>query len=91
MIAAGEQQPDRVGELEREDDVGVVDLGPAELLLQRRLEDADDLPIDVVDRRREEQQRADDPADVPPAVAGRRDAAAAPAGDGDGWCMEAPS
>ena len=59
---AGDQKPDRVGELEREDDVGVVDLAPAELLLQRRLEDADDLPVDVVDRRREEQQRADDPA-----------------------------
>ena len=61
---AGEQEPDRVGELEREDDVGVVDLAPAELLLQRRLQDADDLPVDVVDRRRKEQQRADDPAVV---------------------------
>ena len=59
---AGEQKPDRVGELEREDDVGVVDLAPAELLLERGLEDADDLPVDVVDRRREEEQRADDPA-----------------------------
>ena len=59
---AGDQEPDRVGELEREDDVGVVDLAPAELRLQRRLEDADDLPVDVVDRRGKEQQRADDPA-----------------------------
>ena len=61
----GEQQADGVGELEREHDVRVVDLGPAELLLQCRLEDADDLAIDVVDSRREEEQRADDPADVP--------------------------
>jgi hypothetical protein len=60
-----DQEPDRVGELEREDDVGVVDLAPAELLLQRRLEDADHLAVDVVDRRREEQQRADHPAVVP--------------------------
>ena len=34
--AAGNQQPDGIGELEGEDDVGVVDLRPAELLLQRR-------------------------------------------------------
>ena len=61
---AGDQKPDRVRELEREDDVAVVDFRPAELLLQRRLEDPDDLAIDVVDRRREEQQRADHPADV---------------------------
>ena len=90
-MPAGEQQADRVGELEREDDVGVVDLGPAELLLQRRLEDADDLAIDVVDRRGEEQQRADDPADVAAAArAPRHRRRRGPAG-GDGWCMEAPS
>ena len=59
---AGEEKGDGVGELEREDDVGVVDLAPAELALQRRLQDPDDLPVDVVDRRREEQQRADHPA-----------------------------
>ena len=72
------EQADRIGELKGEDDVGVVDLGPAELPLQRRLEDADDLPVDVVDGRGEEQQPADDPAeaadrDVPrPAAAGAR-------------------
>jgi hypothetical protein len=33
-----------------------------QVALQRRAEDADDLPIDVVDRRREEEQRADRPA-----------------------------
>ena len=59
---AGGEQADRVGELEGEDDRGVVALGPSELALQRALEDADDLAIDVVDGRREEQQRADHPA-----------------------------
>ena len=59
--AAREQQADRVGELEAEDDVGVVNLAPAEFLLQRRLEQADHLAIDVVDRRRQEQQQADHP------------------------------
>ena len=59
---AREQQPDRIGELEAEDDVGVVDLAPAVLLLQRRLEDADHLAIDVVDGRGQEQQAADHPA-----------------------------
>ena len=56
MIRPADQEPDRVGELKREDDVGVVDLAPAELRLQRRLQDADHLSIDVVDGRGEEQQ-----------------------------------
>ena len=59
---AGGEQTDRVGELEGEDDRGVVAFGPSELALERGLEDADDLAIDVVDGRREEQQRADHPA-----------------------------
>ena len=71
--AAREQQADRIGELETEDDVGVVDLAPAEFLLQRRLEQADHLAIDVVDRRREEQQQADHPAIPPDARSGRSD------------------
>ena len=54
-----------VGELKGEDDVGVVEFRPAELVLESRLQDPDDLPVDVVDRRREKQQRADDPAQVP--------------------------
>ena len=62
---AGKEKGDGVRELEREDDVGVIDLGPAELLLKGRLQDADDLAIDVVDRRGKEQQRADDPAEPP--------------------------
>ena len=44
--------------------VAVVRLAPAELLTQRLLQDADDQPVDVVDRDRKEQQRADDPAGV---------------------------
>ena len=75
---AGDQQADRVGELEGEDDVGVVDFGPAELRLQRRLEDADHLPIDVVDRGGEEQQSADVPAERP--IAAPAGTAAADAG-----------
>ena len=63
MIRPAISKPMRVGELEREHDVAVVDLRPAELRLQRRLQDADDLAIDVVDGRGEEQQRADDPAE----------------------------
>src|SRR5688572_9550830 len=60
--APGEEQADRVRELEREHDVRVVQLAPAELGLQRGLEDPEDLAIDVVDRRGEEQQSADHPA-----------------------------
>jgi hypothetical protein len=43
-----------------EDDVGVVDIVPTQVLAERRLEDADDLPVDIVDGRREEQQAEDD-------------------------------
>src|SRR5262249_39743470 len=60
---ACEDEPDRVGELKGEHDVRVIDLAPAELRLQRRLQDADHLTIDVVDRRGEEQQAADRPTD----------------------------
>jgi hypothetical protein len=60
---AREHEADRVGELEGEDDGGVDPLvRPSELLHERRLEDADDLAVDVVDRGREEEDRADDPA-----------------------------
>ena len=63
--AAGQHQANRVRALEREDDVAVVDLVPAELALERGLEDPDDPSVDVVDRGCEEEQRADDPAVVP--------------------------
>src|SRR3546814_1404250 len=53
---------ERVGDLEPEDDRGEIDLGPAEFFLQCRLEHADHLPIDIVDRRGCEQQAADYPA-----------------------------
>jgi hypothetical protein len=59
--AARNQESDGIRELEGKDDVGVVDLGPAELVLERRLQDPDDLAIDVVDGRSKEQQAADDP------------------------------
>ena len=61
----GEEEPDGVGKLKREDDVAVIELAPAELLLQRRLENADDLTIDVVDDRRKKEQ----PAHIPSVVA----------------------
>ncbi len=66
---AGDQQADGIGELKGKDDVRVVDLGPAELGLEGRLEDADHLAVDVVDGRGEEQQ----PADVPAVASDRRD------------------
>src|SRR5262249_48620808 len=62
--APGEQEPDRVRELEGKNDVRVIDFAPTELYLQRRLEDSDHLPVDVVDRRCEKQQAADGPAEV---------------------------
>jgi len=57
-----EHHPDGVGELEAEDDTGVGAFIPSELLLERALEQADDLPVDVVDGRGEEEECADNPA-----------------------------
>jgi hypothetical protein len=57
-----EQQADAVAELEGGNDVAVVDLAPAEVFLDDRLEHAEHLAIDVVDGDDEEQQRADRPA-----------------------------
>src|SRR6185369_10592392 len=51
---AGAKQAERVSGLERGDDVTVFDFGPADLFLQERREHAEDLPVDVVDRRRAE-------------------------------------
>ena len=56
---------DRIGELEEEDDVGKVGLGPAELGRQCRLQHADHLPIDIVDDGRRKQQADDHPAVAP--------------------------
>ena len=51
-----------VGEIEPEDGVAVVDLVPAQVALERRLEHADHAAIDVVDGGGEEEQPADPPA-----------------------------
>ena len=59
---AEDEIADRVGELEGEDDVGVGGFVPAIFALQRRLEDADHLPVDIIDRGGEEEQRANAPA-----------------------------
>src|SRR5262249_31759216 len=58
---------------EREHHVAVIDLRPPELRLQRRLQDPDHLAIDVIDRRREEEERADRPAKAPDPRGRRRD------------------
>ena len=71
--AAPDQHHHRVRDLERDDDAAVIELGPADLLLQVRREDAEHLAVDVVDGRGEEQQRADDPAPSADAGADRRD------------------
>src|SRR5690606_8779184 len=63
--AADHQQADAVAGLERGDDVAVIDFAPAHVLFDDRLEDAEDLAIDVVDRDDEEEQRADRPAVTP--------------------------
>jgi hypothetical protein len=65
---ADERREHCVGEGERRRDPSVVDIIPAERALQRGLQHRQRVAIDVVDRRREEQQRADDPtvvADMP--------------------------
>ena len=56
------EQADRVGELERRVGHPVLGVGPAELDVQRPLDQREDLPVDVVDGGRQEQQGADDPA-----------------------------
>jgi hypothetical protein len=61
---AKEQEADAVGGLEPEHDVSVADLGPAVLLLQRRLEHAEHEAIDVAQHDCQEQQSTDDPPDV---------------------------
>ena len=62
--SSGQHEADRVGHLESEHDVAVVDLAPAELRLKSGLENPDDLSIDVVDRDRKEQQRTHAPSHV---------------------------
>jgi hypothetical protein len=50
--AAGEQHRNRIHELEHGGDVGVVAVGPVELLRQLRRQQAQYLAVKVVDRRR---------------------------------------
>ena len=59
-----QQQADGIGKLKTEH--GGVDpfVLPVKLLHERRLQDADHLPVDVIDGRREKEQGADDPSEV---------------------------
>ena len=57
-----EQQADRVGPLEHGVHVAVLGVGPAQLDVQDRLQQRQDLAVDVVDGGRQEQQEADPPA-----------------------------
>jgi len=56
------EQADRVGRLEGRVDLAKLGVGPMQLVVQNGLEQREDLAIDVVDRRGEEEQRANQPA-----------------------------
>ena len=62
--ASDEQETQSVGSLKNRDHVAVVDLVPAEVVLQRALQDADHLAVHVVLGDAEEQESADDPAEA---------------------------
>ena len=70
-----DDEADGIGNLEDGHNMPIAHLGQADAVLQRGLEDADDLPIHVVDRRRDKEHRADGPPDVADAL-GRRTAVA---------------
>ena len=61
-------EADGISDLEGGDDVAILDLAPADLLLQVRRQDAEDLPVDVIDGGGGEQQPADGPAEMPGTV-----------------------
>ena len=61
---AEQQAADRVRGLEHRVRAPELLVGPVQLVVEDRLDQRQDLPVDVVDRRREEQQRADHPAVV---------------------------
>src|SRR5690606_27695094 len=63
--AAYHEQAHRIAGLERGDDIAVVDLAPTQILLDERLEHANDLTVDIVDGDDEEEQGADGPAIAP--------------------------
>src|SRR5438552_4627905 len=60
---ARDNQPDCIGDLKRSDDVAIVDLREADAVLERWLEQADHLPVHVIDRGRYKEHGADRPAD----------------------------
>src|ERR1017187_9501643 len=62
--AAHAEQADGVCGLEGHDDQPVLRLAPAHLLLQRGRQDAQDLPVGIIHRGGEEQQRANSPAEM---------------------------
>src|SRR5678816_2355013 len=62
--AARNGHDQRIGELKPEHDPAVIGLIPAKLGLQRWLENAEDLAIDVIDGGCEKQKTADQPADI---------------------------
>ena len=59
---AEEQQADGVRRLEGRVDLAELGVRPVQLVVEHRLEQREDLAVDVVDRRRQEQQPADEPA-----------------------------
>ena len=59
---AEQEQTDGVGPLEGGVHQAELLVGPPELLVEELLDERQDLPVDVVDRRRQEDERADDPA-----------------------------
>ena len=65
---AEDGQADGVSDLEGRDDIAVLDLAPADDLLQMGRQDAEDLTVDVVDGRGGEEQPADGPAEMPGTV-----------------------
>ena len=62
--AAGPEHAKGIGRGEGAGDVAVLDIGPADGVLERLGEKAEHLPVDVVDGGGEEEERADGPADV---------------------------
>jgi len=66
-----QKQADGVGELERGVREAVLRVGPAELGVERPLDQRQDLTVDVVDGRGQEQQAADQPAITAHAVCER--------------------
>jgi hypothetical protein len=58
------EQSDAIGGLKRKDDRGVVTLSKTKLALQYRLEQADYLAINVIDRRRKKQKATNHPSET---------------------------